>query len=99
LTAYAVYTAVETVGSFECSKDLFNKIHEITVNTMTNNMHGIPTDTPYFEKNGWLGDANIMMDTFMLNFDTHAFFSKWMEDIRDSMLSKGRITLVAPMEQ
>lgn len=99
LTVYAVHTAVETVGSFECSNDLFNQIHKITLNTMLNNLHGIPTDTPYFEKNGWMGDANIMMDSFMLNFDMQAFISKWMDDIRDSMPSPGRVILLAPIEQ
>lgn len=95
-TAKAVHTDVETTGSFISSSELMNKTHKAVVDTMLNNLHGIPTDTPMFEKNGWTGDAAVGAEMFMLNFDVHELFAKWMRDVHETREPNGRPLVIAP---
>ena len=63
---------------------------------MLNNLHGIPTDTPMFEKNGWTGDAALGAEMFMLNFDVHELFAKWLRDVHETREDNGRPLVIAP---
>ena len=73
-----------------------NKTHRAVVDTMLNNLHGIPTDTPMFEKNGWTGDAALGAEMFMLNFDVHELFAKWLRDVHETREDNGRPLVIAP---
>ena len=95
-TAQAVHTDVPTTGSFESASELMNRTHRAVVDTMLNNLHGIPTDTPMFEKNGWTGDAALGAEMFMLNFDAHELFAKWMRDVHETREANGRPLVIAP---
>lgn len=95
-TAKAVHSDVETTGSFASSSDLMNRTHKAVVDTMLNNLHGIPTDTPMFEKNGWTGDAAVGAEMFTLNFDVHELFAKWMRDVHETREPNGRPLVIAP---
>ncbi|MDF2920097.1 MAG: hypothetical protein K0S70_4315, partial [Microbacterium sp.] len=59
LRAAIVHTRAPRIGRFSCSDPLLNTIHELTVRTIVSNLHGIPTDTPKYEKNGWTGDGMV----------------------------------------
>jgi alpha-L-rhamnosidase len=71
-------------GEFECSNELLNRIHENNHRAFLNNMHGVPTDTPKFEKNGWTGDALATAEKGIYNFDMARFWRKWLRDCRDA---------------
>ena len=73
-----------------------NRTHRAVVDTMLNNLHGIPTDTPMFEKNGWTGDAALGAEMFMLNLDVHELFAKWMRDVHETREANGRPLVIAP---
>ena len=73
-----------------------NRTHRAVVDTMLNNLHGIPTDTPMFEKNGWTGDAAVGAEMFMLNLDVHELFAKWMRDVHETREANGRPLVIAP---
>ncbi|NBD22275.1 alpha-L-rhamnosidase [Paenibacillus glycinis] len=96
LEALVFHNDVEAIGSFECSNPLFNRIHRAMVDTMLNNFHSIPTDTPYHEKRGWLGDAQAIAECATMNLDLTAFFSKWVQDIADSQDEHGAVCHTAP---
>ncbi|PZG19665.1 hypothetical protein C1I95_11155 [Micromonospora craterilacus] len=83
-TAKRVNTDAEQTGRFEASNGTLTGVHEIVVNTLYNNIHHIPTDTPMFEKNGWTGDATVGAEMFLLNMDTHELFAKWLRDVHES---------------
>lgn len=55
LRAVVVHTDVSRRGSFECSDQQINRLHEMAVRTMLSNTHGLPTDCPHRERCGWLG--------------------------------------------
>ncbi|WP_205472717.1 family 78 glycoside hydrolase catalytic domain [Nocardioides sp. SYSU D00038] len=95
-TAKAVHTDAPRTGSFESSDPTMNATHEAVVDTMLNNLHGIPTDTPMFEKNGWTGDAAVGAEMFMLNLDVHELFAKWMRDLHETRDEEGAPMVIAP---
>ena len=91
-----MHTDAAETGSFESSSEIMNRTHRAVVDTLLNNLHGIPTDTPMFEKNGWTGDAAIGAEMFMLNLDVHELFAKWMRDVHETRDAEGRPLVIAP---
>ena len=91
-----VHTDMRTTASFDCSNPMFNRLHENMVRTLQNNFHGKPTDTPTYEKNGWTGDANFALNAMFYNFEMTAFWTKWMDDCRDSMRADGTVPIIVP---
>ena len=91
-----VHSEVPAIGSFECSNQTFNRLHENMVRTLLNKFHGKPTDTPAYEKNGWTGDANFALDCMFYNFDMTRFMTKWMDDCRDCMHENGNVPIIVP---
>ncbi|MEV7627751.1 family 78 glycoside hydrolase catalytic domain [Actinoplanes sp. NPDC089786] len=95
-TAQAVHTDAAETGSFASSDATMNQTHRAVVDTLKNNIHGIPTDTPMFEKNGWTGDAAVGAEMFMMNLDVHELFAKWMRDVHETRDSNGAPLVIAP---
>ena len=95
-TAQAVHTDAAETGTFESANDIMNRTHSAVVDTLENNIHGIPTDTPMFEKNGWTGDAAVGAEMFMMNLDTHELFAKWMRDVNETRDAEGAPMVIAP---
>ncbi len=97
LTAKVIHNEVDnTESKFECSNQLFNRIHKNTYWSILNNLHSIPTDTPVFEKNGWTGDAQLTAEAAIYNFDMINFYKKWMNDFKDSQLGNGELPPIVP---
>ncbi|GAB4084692.1 glycoside hydrolase family 78 protein [Myceligenerans cantabricum] len=95
-TAKAVHTDAAETGSFDSSSRIMNATHRAVVDTLANNIHSVPTDTPMFEKNGWTGDAVLGADMFLLNLDTHELFAKWIRDVHESRDENGAPLVIAP---
>ncbi|HEX2313883.1 MAG TPA: family 78 glycoside hydrolase catalytic domain, partial [Thermomonospora sp.] len=91
-----VRTDLRSIGTFRSSNALFGEIRTATRQTVLNNWHGIPTDTPMYEKNGWTGDAQLMAEMEMAEYDLRRLFGKWMTDHRDSQGSDGLIPAIVP---
>ncbi|TDC45637.1 hydrolase [Actinomadura sp. KC345] len=91
-----VRTDLRSTGTFRSSSGLFNTIEKITRQTVVNNWHGIPTDTPMYEKNGWTGDAQLMAEMMMGRHDLRRLFAKWMTDHRDSQGPDGLVPAIVP---
>jgi len=91
LEGVAVYTAVDENGSFECSDDMLNRIQRAAIWTQISNMHSIPEDCPAREKCGWLGDAHVLAEMTIYNFDMPLFWTKYVRDIETNRRSRGGI--------
>lgn len=94
--AEILHSDVCTVGSFRCSDELLNTMHEAVVETVRLNLHGLPTDTPTYEKNGWTGDGMVGAELMLLNLDIEPLLVKWLDDISDSRDAHGRPAVIAP---
>ena len=85
LRAEAVYTNIETTGKFESSNQLLSDINRIWWRSQTDNMHGgIASDCPNRERSPYTGDGQVACVTVMHNFDSRAFYTKWIKDILGS---------------
>ena len=91
-----MHTDLEETGEFICGDDMLNKIHSAVRWSTLDNMHGIPTDCPQREQNGWTGDALLSADQMFMNYDVVSFFKKWLIDIRDTQRPNGQICCIVP---
>jgi len=93
-----VWSAVETSGSFTCSNSLLNQIHHNVCWTFMSSFQSIPQDAAErCERVGWLGDPGFVAEDYIYNFDTASFWTKWLNDIRDSQKPDGNVPVVSPL--
>lgn len=93
---YRAANDVETIGEFTCSNELINKLHSLMKRTLLNNFQGKPTDTPVWEKNGWLGDANCALNVMMYNFDMNKYMQSFVNIMDDCFREYGKIPVIVP---
>ncbi len=93
---YRVANDIKVISEFTCSDERLNKLHEIMRRTMRNNFQWKPTDTPVWEKNGWLGDANCALDTMFCNFDMGAFMESFLDIMTDCFHEFGDVPVMVP---
>lgn len=100
LEAMLVETALDQVGSFRCSNELFNRIHELNVHTIRClNLGGYHVDCPQRERNGYGADGQTAMPAYPYLFDSEAFLHKWLKDWLDVFEPEtGRIPHTAPVQ-
>jgi alpha-L-rhamnosidase len=96
LRVQQVRSAVAASATFESDQPTLNRIHRNTAWAVQNNLHGIITDTPVYEKNGWTGDAHLTAGAASLLFDTERLYRKLFQDMRDAQTDEGQVPLLAP---
>lgn len=96
VTAQLVHTDLKSIGSFECSDEMLNKIHEASCRATLTNYVSIPMDCPHREQNGWTGDAYYSAQQSLMNFDMTDSYEKWLGDVRDTQRANGQIACIAP---
>lgn len=97
LEGKVVCDALDRAGEFSCSNALINKIYHNMYWGFLGNYKSIPMDCPQRdERQGWFGDRCEVARGEMYIFDTAAFDTKWLRDIRDSQLDDGRLPDIAP---
>lgn len=94
--AVPLYTSLERAGEFGCDEPVVEWIDAATARTFCNNLHGIPTDTPIYEKNGWTADAHLATEGLLHHFDLRASFGKWIGDHIDAQGPAGDIPQIIP---
>ena len=96
IRAQFVHTAFDTVGTFDSSDALLNKLQRNTLQSFRSNYVGIPTDCPHREKNGWTGDAQIAAETGLWNFDLEQSFAHYPQIVVDTQRPDGQLPGIAP---
>ncbi|MFJ4923788.1 family 78 glycoside hydrolase catalytic domain [Streptomyces sp. NPDC088725] len=91
-----VHTKVAEVSDFSCSEPFYEQLDRAMRRTLLNNLHGIPTDTPMYEKNGWTGDAQLGTPVMAYAFGVHRFLGKWLGDLADSQHADGQLPVIVP---
>lgn len=93
---YRIANDVDIISDFTCSDDMLNKLHKLMRNTLLNNFQSKPTDTPVWEKNGWLGDANCALHTMMMNFDMNTYLQNFIDIMADCLQDFGSVPVIVP---
>ncbi len=97
ITIYRVANDVAVISEFDCSDEMLNRLHLLMRNTLLNNFQGKPTDTPVWEKNGWLGDANCALQTMMMNFDMNEYLQNFINIMADCLHDFGSMPVLVPV--
>ncbi len=96
LEGRVVHSALEPAGTFASSDSLLNRIWRAARWSQKSNQHGVPTDCPHREKGGYNGDGEIIAETSIHDFRMASFYTKWLNDMRDSQYDNGRIPNTSP---
>ena len=82
LEAVVVHTDLRRTGTFTCSDDDVNRLHENVVWGMRGNFVDIPTDCPQRdERLGWTGDLQVFAPTASFLYDTAGMLHSWLADL------------------
>ncbi len=95
-TCYVLSTDLRPAGSYTGAHDDLNRLYGVMMSTFRSNYHGLPEDCPAREKGGWLGDAQVVSDTGILNYDMETSYTQYMSDIRTSEEVYGVWQMLAP---
>ncbi|MBN2210332.1 MAG: family 78 glycoside hydrolase catalytic domain [Sedimentisphaerales bacterium] len=96
ITGQFVHTDADPVGEFSCSNETINRIHDICLRTVQDNIHSIPTDCPTREKTGWGQDGTVAEEAAIFNMDMATFYAKWFRDFVGTQESSGYVAPIAP---
>lgn len=89
-------TDLRKTGRFDSDNIDLNRLHSVMENTFRSNYHGYPEDCPAREKCGWLGDAEVVANWGMFNYDTLASYEKYLGDIRTTTEVYGTWQMISP---
>lgn len=96
-TGKVIYDDMPTIGSFQTSNPLINRIYKNAYWGIRGNYRGMPTDCPQRdERLGWLGDRTTGAHSESFIFGNLLLYNKWIKDIEDSMNEAGSISVVSP---
>ena len=87
---------VQQAGSFVCSNEQLNKLHEAIQWTFLSNIFSVQSDCPGREKMGYGADMVVTANAFMYNYDMAQFDSKTVKDFANEQRPEGGITEIAP---
>ncbi len=96
IVLYKIANDVEHISEFNCSNELINDMHALMHRTILNNLQGKPTDTPVWEKNGWLGDLNCGLTSMMYNFDLKLFLESFTTTMNDCFNEFNSVPVMVP---
>lgn len=96
VTMQVVHTDLRRTGTFACSDDDLNRLHEIAEWSFRGNAVDVPTDCPTRERLAWTGDYQVFAPTATRLYDVLGFTRKWLRSVRDDQLDDGRIANFSP---
>lgn len=86
-----------TIGTFECSNEVLNKVYNNAWWGILGNYKSFPVDCPQRnERQPWLGDRAMGAWGESYIFDNGMLYNKWMRDICEAQREDGCIPDVAP---
>jgi alpha-L-rhamnosidase len=97
VAGYLVRTDFRPAATFSCSNALLNRLYEMMSWTYESlALGGYLVDCPHRERLGYGGDAHATMETGLSQFRTEAFYTKWLQDWRDTQTPMGEMPHTAP---
>ncbi len=96
LTSNFVYSSASPAGTFECSNEMFNRVHWLIDNAIRSNMQAVFTDCPHREKLGWLEQVHLNGPGLYYNYDLTGLMPKVMQDMADAQHPDGLVPSITP---
>jgi alpha-L-rhamnosidase len=96
-TGIVVHSDMRRTGHFETSSRMLDQLEHNIIWGQKGNFVDVPTDCPQRdERLGWTGDAQVFAPTASFNFDTDAFYTKWLRDVALDQEDDGAVPFVVP---
>ena len=96
-TGIVVHSDMRPTGTFSTSNEMLNQLQHNIVWGQKGNFVDVPTDCPQRdERLGWTGDAQVFAPTAAFNYDTAAFYTKWLADVALDQQDDGAVPFVIP---
>ena len=96
VTGIQLATAMQQTAQFHTDCKDLEHLNNLMHNPFLSNYHGIPEDCPAREKCGWLGDAQVVCNWGLLNYDSVSAYEKYLHDIRTTREVYGVWQMIAP---
>ena len=97
ITGIVIGSDTPRTGEFACSDPRINQLQSNIQWGQRGNYVSVPTDCPQRdERLGWMGDAEVFVNTATYNADVAAFFTKWLVDVDDGQSAAGSFSDVNP---
>ncbi len=87
---------VQQQGTFSCSNDMFNLLHDKIQWTFLSNIFSVQSDCPAREKMGYGADIVATAGAYLYNYNMANFYSKTVRDFANDQQPNGGITEIAP---
>ncbi|HEY6505381.1 MAG TPA: family 78 glycoside hydrolase catalytic domain [Chitinophagaceae bacterium] len=91
-----IRNAAQTMGSFNCSNELFNKTNRLIDWAIKSNTVSLFTDCPHREKLGWLEQLYLMGSSVHYGYDIALLNRKMIIDMMHAQYPDGKIPEIAP---
>ena len=86
----ALYSEMDRTGYVQTSHEKVNQLISNVRWGMVDNFLDVPTDCPQRdERMGWTGDAQVFAPTAMYLYDTYAFYTKYLYDMKKEQKALG----------
>ena len=97
VTGIVQHSDFDMSGHFQSSHPKLNQLHRNIQWGLRGNFFDVPLDCPQrSERLGWTGDAQVFIPTSLFLADTHAFWSAWLNSMREEQFGNGGIPVVVP---
>lgn len=96
ITGLEQYASCPQTGSFRCSNEMYNRIHELILGAIRSNMQSVFTDCPHREKLGWLEENHLIGPGILYNYHALALYEKILDDMEDAQTPEGLVPSICP---
>ncbi|MFC7598400.1 family 78 glycoside hydrolase catalytic domain [Terrabacter sp. GCM10028922] len=98
IEAVVVHSDLRRTGTFECSDQLLNQLHDNVVWGLKGNFLDVPTDCPQRdERLGWTGDIAAFAPSAAYLYDVSGFLGSWLVDVDlEQRHADGLVPFVVP---
>ena len=97
IEAVVCHSDMPATGTFECSDERLNQLHENVRWSMRGNFVDVPTDCPQRdERLGWTGDIQVFAPTAAFLYDCCGLLESWLADLAVEQSEFGTVPAYVP---
>lgn len=97
VTGIVQFTDFDQTGHFSSSHEKLNQLQSNILWGLKGNFIDIPIDCPQrAERLGWTGDAQVFAPTSLYLTDVNAFWTAWLQSMREEQFDNGGLPVVVP---
>lgn len=96
IRARVAHSDLAHTGRLKVGNPILQKVHDNQVRSLLDNLWGLPTDTPWRDRQGWTADVRAFFDSAALNLNVKGLIKHWLLSYGLSQLQDGTLPVVVP---